>query len=216
MPLFSLNNINNQLHVGVWKLEESAEKLLALIDLSEKEKLYFSRIKNTSRQRQWLSCRALLKEMHPSGIEIVYTQSGKPLTNKPSLNISISHTTKFSAVILSKDHGVGIDLERISERLKRVSPKMASEKERRMAASDNKKELEHLTTIWCAKETIFKLCETQMLNFSEDIFVDINSLNKEGFFNVFLNQGKTTVFRLKKEVIEDHVLVHTTVALLEK
>ncbi len=209
MPLLSLKSIKSQLHVGVWKLEESVESLLALTELSEKERLYFSQIKNISRQRQWLSCRVLLKKIYPKPIEITYTPSGKPLTNMSSYHISISHTAYYSAVILAKGQAVGVDIERIADRLKRISPKMASGKERLMAASDKDKELEHLTMIWCAKETIFKLCETQMLNFSEQIFVDINSLTEEGFFNVFLNQGKTTVFRLKKEKINDHILVYT-------
>lgn len=74
------------------------------------------------------------------------------------LNISISHTRGYIAIILSETKNVGIDIEYVSDRVEKISSRFMREDE---SADDIISLLVH----WCAKETLYKLFSSEHLDF---------------------------------------------------
>lgn len=105
----------------------------------------------------------LLVEMLCSEVELSHNEDGKPLVE--GYHISISHTKGYVAIILSQKHQVGIDIEYRSERVKRISKRF-------LRSDEHFTETEDLLTVWCVKETIYKLFSEDHLTY-QDMKVDI-------------------------------------------
>ena len=48
--------------LGVWKIEESSEELLSMLELSSEYLPFLQQIKTEKRRQEWLASRVLLKE----------------------------------------------------------------------------------------------------------------------------------------------------------
>ena len=68
-----------------------------------------SYIRNESLRKQKLAVRALLDAMFEDKVYLSHHDNGKPYIENNSINISITHTEKYVAVILDEDKEVGID-----------------------------------------------------------------------------------------------------------
>jgi 4'-phosphopantetheinyl transferase EntD len=107
---------------------------------------------------EYICERALLKDMMNGRIvNIFHNEDGKPMLNN-GLNISISHTRGYIAIILSETKNVGIDIEYVSDRVEKISSRFMREDE---SADDIISLLVH----WCAKETLYKLFSSEHLDF---------------------------------------------------
>lgn len=108
---------------------------------------------NPKRQRELTAVRALLFCALNREIDILYDQYGKPYLADFSYHISISHTSRWAAIVLHATKQVGIDIELIAARVAKVRTKFLS-------AAENQGVLPHdyatLTTYWCAKEAVYK------------------------------------------------------------
>ena len=123
--------------IGIWKITEPWHEMLESLQEND---LYLNHvhnrdiysIKSDKRKQEWLAVRLLLK--HMAGIEayIEYNKDGAPVLRNNPYNISISHTTGFAAVILSKNDNPGIDIEYHSVRAWKLREKFLSEKELEM------------------------------------------------------------------------------------
>ncbi|MDR1357372.1 MAG: 4'-phosphopantetheinyl transferase superfamily protein [Tannerellaceae bacterium] len=153
--------------LGVWKIDESADELLALLTRRDCRSIPAD-MQAERRRREWLAVRVLLKEL-TGGEEtpIAYHTDGAPYLPEKKLHISISHTNGYAAVILSEQGPVGIDIEYISERIHRVRRRFMHPDEDAMI--DRKHETEHLIICWCAKETLFKLIRREETDFREHL-----------------------------------------------
>ena len=164
--LYLKTNIAPNSLLGIWKTEESAEDFLSMLD--EKcllqEDVFSS--KSPKRILEKLATRALLRDMVGRETRILHHPSGKPyLASKD--NISISHTTGYVAVLLTDSPTCGIDIEHISEKVKRVKERFVSEKE----YIDPKSELRHLLLHWSAKETVYKIVDNPSIVLKDDAIV---------------------------------------------
>ena len=122
--------------------------------IGEAEKRY----KSNARRMEYICERALLKDMMNGRIlNIFHNEDGKPILNN-GLNISISHTRGYIAIILSETKNVGIDIEYVSDRVEKISSRFMREDE---SADDILSLLVH----WCAKETLYKLFSSEHLDF---------------------------------------------------
>lgn len=100
----------------------------------------------------------LLEKILGRSIPIKHNSDGKPLID--GYNISISHTLGYVTIILSKNYKVGIDIEYPSERVKRISSRFVREDEIFTSLSD-------LLTMWCVKESMYKLFSSKHLSLKE-------------------------------------------------
>ncbi|WP_165040147.1 4'-phosphopantetheinyl transferase superfamily protein [Dysgonomonas sp. ZJ709] len=163
--------------LGVWQIEESKEELLHLLGHHDWLGGILS-IKSESRILEMLAVRVLLKELAGDEKEIVYYPSGRPYLKDASCNISVSHTKGYVAVALNQHHKVGIDIEKISDKIRRVQSRIISEREH----IDKDNELIHLLLHWSAKEAMFKLLDVEGVDFLKHLYIHPFTPQIRGWF----------------------------------
>lgn len=170
MPQFFSEKISNIGTVYVWKVTETEEELISLRKLSESEYLHLQLLKNPQKRRHWLAYRVLLGEAIGHDFEINYLKNGKPMLVHPQQFLSVSHSKDFAAIFLSETQPIGIDIEKISDRIQKVFPRFLNETEQKNSnLSDNS--LLHF--YWGAKESVYKQFHQHRLLFVEQIQIDI-------------------------------------------
>ncbi len=157
MPLLRIIK-RDEATIGLWEMVDGEfdtctnDYLRDAIGEAEK------RCKSNARRMEYICERALLKDMMNGRIvKIFHNEDGKPMLNN-GLNISISHTRGYIAIILSETKNVGIDIEYVSDRVEKISSRFMREDE---SADDIISLLVH----WCAKETLYKLFSSEHLDF---------------------------------------------------
>ena len=110
----------------------------------------------------------LLDEIAPreSVWQLTHLPSGAPHLVSPGhdYHISISHSGGYVALVLSEGaHGVGVDIQVTSDKLRQVAPRFMSPTElayyRDLTASEAN---EWLYTVWCLKEAAYKAYPLQV------------------------------------------------------
>jgi 4'-phosphopantetheinyl transferase len=195
--------------MGLWQIDEEPDFFLSQLTLCHEEKEFFVAFKHDLRRKHWLSYRLLIQKMlgEEKPHHVVYDMAGKPVLADNSYKISVSHSGNFSVVIISKGGQVGIDIEQIHPRIKKVASKFLSKKELSDIPEDNQ---EHkLTIYWSAKEALYKACEIRQLDFAEGIFIQPFSSLKSGDLEsiVIINKNPFR-FQLHYEIIDNYILVY--------
>lgn len=165
---------------GIWKMEESIEELLILFSNPGQQLEQMQHLTAQGRRLEWLSVRALLKNLCGEEKQIEYLPSGMPYLSDNSFHISISHTRGYVAVILSSQKKVGIDIEQYGERILKLRTKFLSEQEIKTISSE--KEVYHLLLYWSGKETMFKLLGEQEVEFKEHLLISPFYPEEKGTF----------------------------------
>lgn len=178
MPVFSLNKINSNSQLGIWKINET------LFDLNCSENNYFfsafELIKHQPIKLQKICTALLIEKMQPQlHRKILYTQNGKPEIANSNLHISISHNSLFSAVLLG-NAPCGIDTEPITYKAEKIKHKFLSDLEIGMLNSMHFEKNETYTFAWCIKESIFKWYSKGNVLFKENIEIQHIILTKNG------------------------------------
>ena len=140
-----------------------------MVNLAAVEKAKLDSFKNISRKIEWLSVRALVKNMLGKDTRILYNSENKPFVRGNTHNISITHSNNLTAVIIGKDKRVGIDLEFMSGKINKVANKFINDREN--IIEDPELSKFHLYLHWCAKETLYKICDKQDINFRDGITI---------------------------------------------
>lgn len=166
MPLFVKHN---EPLWSVWKIEESSDELLAMLEHKDWYQSFLSTIKTEKRKQEWLACRVLLKNMLGEEKQIAYNTEGAPYLRNSSLYISFSHTKGFVAVRVSKRPAVGIDIEYRTNRVMKIRSRFMNPEEE--AVLDKHNEIIHLLIHWCAKETLFKMIGQKDVDFLRHLHV---------------------------------------------
>src|SRR5665647_892196 len=141
--------------LGVWKIEEDLAALLDLVELDNDEKKKYKGFSSNSRKLEFLSVRALLAELLGKDARIIYNKNNKPFLKDGSRFISISHSYKLTAILLSTNEKVGIDLEHMSTNIGRIAFKFINRREKITKEQENRRY--HLYLHWCAKEALYRL-----------------------------------------------------------
>lgn len=162
--------LNESTILGVWKIEEDLDTLRKSVVLDPPDKKKFRVFASTSRKLEFLSVRALLAELVGIDARIAYNRSNKPFLKDGSRFISISHSHKLTAILLSRDEKVGIDLEYMSGNIASIAFKFLNRKEK--ITSDPDKRKYHLYLHWCAKEALYKICDKEGINFKKNITIE--------------------------------------------
>lgn len=180
MALFLTKDLDDPAHsrVGVWNISESEAELRAMASIPSDELEEISYIKSESLRKQKLAVRALLDAMFEEKVYLSHHDNGKPYIENNAINISITHTENYVAVILNDDDEVGIDCESLDRDFSAVEKRALSEDELDNLDDDQKNE--QLAIYWCAKEAIYKLTSQHDVNFAEQIELDDFRLKDEG------------------------------------
>ena len=164
--------------LGVWKIEEDLNTLFGMVVLDIDERKKYKGFKSNSRKLEFLSVRALLSELLGKDAKIVYNKNNKPFLKDGSRFISISHSHKLTAILLSTNEKVGIDLEFMSTNIAAIAFKFLNRKEKVAKEADERKY--HLYIHWCAKEALYKICDKEGISIKKDITIEPFKVKESG------------------------------------
>jgi 4'-phosphopantetheinyl transferase len=208
MGCITKHYLNKDTVIGVWKIEEDLPDLFAMVEMSPEDKKRYAVFRSTSRKMEFLSVRALLAELLGNDARIVYNKNNKPFIKDGSHFISISHSNKLTAILISKDERVGIDLEYMRANINAFSSKFINKKEkitRRWADRTY-----HLYIHWCAKESIYKICDKEGINIVRDITIEPFDVHDSGEIKGSVsNERITEQFTLYYSRYDNYTIVWT-------
>lgn len=170
MACITKHYLNKDTVIGVWKIEEDLPTLLEMVDMGPEDQRRYEIFRSTSRKMEFLSVRALLAEMLDRDARIVYNKNNKPFIKDGSHFISITHSNKLTAILISRNERVGIDLEYMRLNINAFASKFLNKREkitRRWADRTY-----HLYIHWCAKEAMYKICDKEGINIVNDISIE--------------------------------------------
>ena len=209
MALFLTKDLDDPAHsrVGVWKITESEAELRTMTSIPSDELEEISYIKNESLRKQRLAVRALLDAMFEEKVYLSHHDNGKPYIENNAINISITHTDQYVAVILNEEDEVGIDCESLNRDFSAFEKKALSDEE--IGDLEDEQKNEQLAIYWCAKEAIFKLTSQYDVDFAEQIQIDGFRYRNEGELSATFTDkdGYEQELNLYYFTFDRHVLV---------
>ena len=191
MGCITKHYLNEYSILGVWKIEEDIKTLLSMVSLDADEKKKYRGFRSNSRKLEFLSVRTLLSELLGPNARIVYNKNNKPFLKDGTHFISISHSHKLTAILLSTSEKVGIDLEYMSTNISAFAFKFMNKREKVSRGSEEKKY--HLYLHWCAKEALYKICDKDGISVRNNITIEPFKLKESGEL-----QGKVHSEKIKE------------------
>ena len=212
MALYLEKELGDTAKLAVWKITETEEQLIELSSTPSDEMEEISFIKSESLRKQRLAVRALLNELFGEKVYLAHHDNGKPYIENDSINISISHTDKYVAVILDQNDEVGIDIESLDRDFSAVEKRALSEDEIDDLDDDKMEKNFQLAIYWCAKEAIFKKISKYNVDFAEQIEIEKFRNNVEGELEAtFIHKdGYEEEYKLEYMTFDRHLLVWVT------
>lgn len=203
MPLYRNIQPNPQTNVLVWHINESIDELSHNLFLSEKSKIRLDNMQSEVHRKGFLSIRKLLEQLGYTDKDLFYTSDGKPhLTDGKS--ISITHSFDFSAIIVCQNP-VGIDVEKNRDKIKRIAPKFIASEKHFITHQD---EIEMLTVIWGAKESLYKIHPDGGLLFKEHLPIEPFSLKDKKTKGWIKKDKYYEIFNIYFDIFEGYSLVY--------
>ncbi|MDD6152038.1 MAG: 4'-phosphopantetheinyl transferase superfamily protein [Bacteroidales bacterium] len=211
MALFLTKDLDDDAHsrLGIWQITETEAELRELTSVPSDELEEISYIKSESLRKQKLAVRALLDTLFEEKVYLSHHDNGKPYIENNATNISITHTDKYVAVLLSDIDEVGVDCESLDRDFTAVEKKALSQDEIEDLEDDADDRREQLAIYWCAKEAVYKLVSQHKVDFAEQIEVEEFRPRGEGELEVtFTNKdGYEEDFELNYMTFDRHVIV---------
>lgn len=196
MIVFRKNTANSE--IAVWHITETEAALQQLLGEPIEQFCY----KNATRRLEVLAERLLLKELCGES-NFQHMESGKPFLDSGDMRISFSHTKNFVALIVSKECEVGIDIEYPSDRVCRVKERFLSSVEQSTFDDDAKK----ILLAWCAKEALYKVLNTPMLDFARQLQIQEFEVKTEGEILAKSELQRQQIHKLNYICTNDYYLV---------
>ena len=206
MGLYLKKELDNEAVIGVWQITETEEELKELSSTPSDEMEEISFIRSESLRKQRLAVRALLNTLFDEKVYLSHHDNGKPYLENNPVNISITHTEKYVAVILHEEENVGIDIESLDRDFSAVEKKALSEDE--IEDLEDEKRNEQLAIYWCAKEAVYKLLSRYNVDFAEQIEIEHFRPRGEGELEAtFTSKDDEEEFDLEYITFDRHILV---------
>ncbi len=163
MPLFYQHTINQFSKLGIWKIEEEENFFLEKVSIQRE-------ISHPHKRLQHLAGRFLLQFLFPDfpSALIRVADTRKPFLSNEAFHFSISHCGDFAAAIVSRENRVGVDIELVTPKIKKITSKFMGDHEMQLLrVNDNEPGIELLTLCWGAKEAMFKWYGNGGVDFKE-------------------------------------------------
>lgn len=140
--------------------------------------------RSASREAERSALHLLLENHFGSSRTVAYRPSGQPyLLEEPDLFLSLSHTQGYVLVGLSSNP-IGVDIERIDERVPRVTARVLTEKTKAyLERTDEKLRYLLYHLLWTAGEALYKLVEDSRL--VSDFDYDLSTLRYDKDYKHF-------------------------------
>lgn len=182
MPLHRLLRLSPTAVLGLWHRTEAAADLWPLLPGAGAP--YAALLPPTAgpdRQGQWLAGRvlahAVAAELWPGAPNLLVRNdaaTGRPFVEGPGVPagavVSLSHSGAWAAALLATGGRVGVDVELVRDKARRIAPKFLSATE--LAGAQGVDTDAHFTLLWSAKETLYKLAEQRGLIFKVQLLLE--------------------------------------------
>ncbi|MCU6768490.1 4'-phosphopantetheinyl transferase superfamily protein [Barnesiella propionica] len=175
MSVYEIFVTETDIKIGLWKLTETPEELQALGNNS----LYYDLFKKhhtVKRQKEVLASRLLLRQLTGEDNAVNYTASGRPCLQGDLSGISISHTGDIVAVALHPQKNIGIDIEKIGEKISRVSGRFIGREELFLQNPVG------LHLAWSIKEALYKAIQAEGIDLIKHLHIHPFELQESGIF----------------------------------
>ncbi len=207
MPVILEKKYKNNISLAVWQITESHDELQAMLPseiLTDEE---LASISHPQKQVEFFCSRLIIKHLANS-LDIKYVGIKKDIFGKPYLvgsiwQMSITHTSNFVAAVMHPSEAIGIDMEKPSEKLKKIAHKFLSETEITEAESD----IEKLCIYWSAKEALYKLYGKRKVIFSKNLYIFPFKKEQNKITGQLIINDLDKNYNIYIEKINDYVLV---------
>ena len=199
MPFLKEFIINPNTKIKLWKLNLGE---LDYYELDEYDNNLIKAKKNQLVREQFLAVRKILHLENPC-YKIRYDESGKPFINS-DFNISISHSKFMAAIVFSENNKAGIDIEHKENKIINIQNKFLNDSEK--LENEYQSNVDYLTMIWTAKESIYKALGIKGVSFSDNII--IKDINKNKGYGYYINGKEKHKFDLIFFSIEDYIICY--------
>ena len=199
MPFLKDFIINPSTKIKLWKLNLGE---LDYFELDEYDSNLIKAKKNELVREQFLAIRRTLQLEDPS-YKIRYDESGKPIINS-DINISISHSKCMAAIVFSENIKAGIDIEHKENKIINIQNKFLNDSEK--LENGYQSNVDYLTMIWTAKESIYKALGIKGISFSDNII--IKNINKNKGHGYYINGKEKYKFDLIFFSIDNYILCY--------
>lgn len=166
MPLYREFKLGNA-SVAVWKITETAEKLLSLLPTEYIPAALL--LRDGQRRTEWLAVRILLERMCGADARIVYDEAGKPLLIGAAGYIGVSHTDGYALLAYSLSNPVGVDMERVDRDVSTAARRFLNESH--LNTVPDSWRATYMLASWCACEALFKLVGDVGGTYKENVIV---------------------------------------------
>ena len=192
---------NKSLICKLWRIEDSEQIMDPNNELDTIDYQIYLKKKVHHMKRQFLAARKLIT-LVDSDLKVTYKEDIPLLSD--NRNISISHSENIATILISENKGIGIDVERINNKVNSIKSKFLNEKE--MHYLRGHRETRNLTRAWTAKESIYKALRMPGVIFSENILIEeFNNESKTGI-GKFISSNQERTFKLYFYDLDDYCL----------
>lgn len=201
MPIHSKKNIIDGV-VALWRIEESKNELIELLPKSWRANLNLEKVSEHN-----LAARVLAKTVCPDFDILEKDEYGKPYFDSEDHKISITHAGEYAGFMFTKKRDCGIDMEHITDRIRRLAHKFIREDEKHYLDQ----ELKGMYAVWCAKEAMYKHYGLKALDFKEHMKLHSERLSTNGIFRGSIHKNEYwEEIEMEYSFFDDYLLVHTT------
>lgn len=190
--------------VYVWEITETE-------DFFKERISYRSDVKNASKVLQQMASRYLLELMYPTFpfLQVQKLEGGKLVLKDSPIDFSLTHTTEFSAAIMSDHLKVGIDIEKIDGRVLKVEKKFLNQDEINwLSTLDLNSRIKFTTLCWSIKETVFKWWGMGGIDFANHINIHDTGQFDRGTVLVDFTNVSFKSLAVQYSLIGDHWLTY--------
>jgi 4'-phosphopantetheinyl transferase len=171
MPIRYIKTLANGSSLCLWHIEESEEELRSNLSISNREEKELLTIRSEKGRVRWLAVRRALNVLFPNGVsECLKDEHGKPYIENFGGYISLSHSNDFAIAMVHAENAVGVDIEIIQPKIRRIAQKFLKDFEIERVHGEH--EIERLYVCWCAKEAIFKWQGKKGISLKQNIEIE--------------------------------------------
>jgi len=206
MPIAFYKEVSSKVKWAVWKIVESIEDFQDQLHPSDEDSVGSNLVEK--KKLETIATRLLVKKLVEDSGNTYYglykDEHGKPhLTGHDEIYVSISHAYPYAAAIIDFSEPTGIDIEARREQIFRIKHKFLSPEE-----MQHQDDIDHLTIIWAAKETLYKIHGRKKLLFKSELKVTFE--HDQGLIGRIILPDQIFSYELEYQRIADHWLVFKT------
>ena len=201
MPVLNDLVPNESLLCKLWRIEDSEEIMNPDNELNSEDYQIFLKRKANHLKRQFLASRKLIELINPK-LKVSYKEDIPVLSD--NRNISISHSDEIVTVLISKEDGIGVDVEKIKDKVHSIAPKFLNPDETVFLGKSPS--TRQLIRAWTAKEAVYKALKKPGISFSDNIILDEFNDKAQSAHANFISEDEETTFKLYFHDLDDYCL----------